>query len=102
MFNFWDRISLRYVINPLDEPDTEAMITFRLRQAGYKSRKNLFTAHAINEIYHFSQGYPRRIARLCHDALEQLAVSGKEDIDDTIIQSLIQQERQLLQEIVLV
>ncbi len=101
MFNFWDRISLRYVINPLDEPDTEAMITFRLRQAGYKSRKNLFTAHAINEIYRFSQGYPRRIAKLCHDALEQLAVSGKEDIDDTIIQSLIQQERQLIQEIVL-
>ena len=101
VMNFWDRISLRYVINPLDEPDTEAMITFRLRQAGYDSRKSLFTARAINEIYHFSQGYPRRIARLCHDALEQLAVSGKEDIDETIVQSLIQQERQLLQEIVL-
>lgn len=101
VMNFWDRISLRYVINPLDEVDTEAMITFRLRQAGYDSRKSLFTARAINEIYHFSKGYPRRIARLCHDALEQLAVSGKEDIDDIIIQSLIQQERQLLQEIVL-
>jgi len=101
VMNFWDRISLRYVINPLDEADTEAMIAFRLRQAGYDSRKNLFTARAISEIYHFSQGYPRRIARLCHDALEQLAVSGKEDIDDIIIQSLIQQERQLLQEIVL-
>lgn len=101
VMNFWDRISLRYVINPLDEADTEAMIDFRLRQAGYDSRKNLFTARAISEIYHFSQGYPRRIARLCHDALEQLAVSGKEDIDETIVQSLIQQERQLLQEIVL-
>ena len=101
MMNFWDRISLRYAINPLDEADTEAMIAFRLRQAGYDSRKNLFTARAISEIYHFSQGYPRRIARLCHDALEQLAVSGKEDIDETIVQSLIQQERQLLQEIVL-
>lgn len=101
VMNFWDRISLRYVINPLDEADTEAMIAFRLRQAGYDSRKNLFTARAISEIYHFSQGYPRRIARLCHDALEQLAVSGKEDIDETIVQSLIQQERQLLQEIVL-
>ncbi len=101
VMNFWDRISLRYVINPLDEADTEAMIDFRLRQAGYDSRKNLFTARAISEIYHFSQGYPRRIARLCHDALEQLAVSGKENIDETIVQSLIQQERQLLQEIVL-
>jgi general secretion pathway protein A len=101
MMNFWDRISLRYAINPLNEADTEAMIAFRLRQAGYDSRKNLFTARAINEIFHHTQGYPRRIARLCHDALEQLAVSGKEDIDETIIQSLIQQERQLLQEIVL-
>ncbi len=101
VMNFWDRISLRYVINPLDEADTEAMIDFRLRQAGYDSRKNLFTARAIKEIYHFSQGYPRRIARLCHDALEQLAVSGKVDIDETVVQSLIQQERQLLQEIVM-
>ena len=101
MMNFWDRISLRYVINPLDEADTEAMISFRLRQAGHDSRKNLFTAQAINEIYHHTQRYPRRIAKLCHDALGQLAVSSKEDIDETIIQSLIQQERQFLQEHIL-
>lgn len=101
MINFWDRISLRYVINPLDEADTEGLIAFRLREAGFDSRKNLFSPHAIYEIYRHTQGYPRRIARLCHDALEQLAVSDKEEIDETIIQGLIQQERQLLQEHVL-
>ena len=101
MMNFWDRISLKYAINPLDETDTEGLIVFRLREAGFDSRKNLFTAHAIHEIYRHTQGYPRRIARLCHDALEQLAVSGKECVDETVIQGLIQQERQLLQEHVL-
>jgi len=101
MMNFWDRISLKYAINPLDETDTEGLIAFRLREAGFDSRKNLYTAHAIHEIYRYTQGYPRRITRLCHDALEQLAVSGKECVDETVIQGLIQQERQLLQEHVL-
>ena len=101
MMKFWDRISLKYAINPLDETDPEGLIAFRLREPGFDSRKNLYTAQAINEIYRHTQGYPRRITRLCHDALEQLAVSGKECVDETVIQGLIQQERQLLQEHVL-
>ncbi|MCH7572242.1 MAG: AAA family ATPase [Planctomycetes bacterium] len=72
MRNFWDRICLRYVLHPLDKSDTKAMITFRLRQAGYDSREELFTTKAMEEIYQYTQGYPRRIATICHDALEQL------------------------------
>ena len=98
MTNLWDRISLKYVINPLDETDTEAMIAFRLRQAGYASRKNLFTMEAIQEIYHHTQGYPRRIATLCHDALDHLVISDKKDVDEAIIQGLIKEESQLVEQ----
>ncbi len=101
MRNFWDRIAVRYVIHPLDKSDTQAMISFRLKQAGYASRKNLFTPEAIQEIFRYTQGYPRRITILCHDALEQLVISGKEGVDEEIIQTLIDQEGQLLEQHVL-
>lgn len=99
--NFWDRICLRYVLHPLDKSDTEAMITFRLRQAGYDSREELFTTKAVQEIYQYTQGYPRRIATICHDALEQLVLSGKEDVDEEVIRTLINQESQLTEQYVL-
>jgi general secretion pathway protein A len=101
MRNFWDRISLRHVIHPLDELEVQAMITFRLRQAGYAPRRPLFTIEAIQEIYRHTQGYPRRITKLCHDALEQLVISDKEDVDETIVQKLIKEDNQLLGELVL-
>lgn len=99
--NFWDRLCLRYVLHPLDKSDTEAMITFRLRQAGYDSREELFTTKAVQEIYQYTQGYPRRIASICHDALEQLVLSGKEDVDEEVIRTLINQESQLTEQHVL-
>lgn len=95
--NFWDRICVRSVIHPLDRSDTQAMIAFRMRQAGYTPRKNLFTSEAIREIYLHTQGYPRRITTLCHDALEQLVVSGKAGIDEEMIRALMEQEYQLLE-----
>jgi len=101
MRNFWDRICLRYVLHPLDKSDTKAMIIFRLRQAGYDSREELFTTKAIQEIYQYTQGYPRRIATICHDALEQLVLSGKEDVDEEVIRTLINQESQLTEQHVL-
>ena len=96
MKNFWDRISLRYVVNPLDEEETRMMIAFRLRQAGPAVRHDLFTKDAVHEIYQHTQGYPRRIAALCHDALEQLVMLEKDAVDGAIIHRLIAQERQLV------
>ena len=96
--NFWDRICVRSVIHPLDRLDTQALIAFRMRQAGYTPRKNLFTAEAIREIYRHTQGYPRRITTLCHDALEQLVVSGKEGIDEDVIRVLVEQDNELMEQ----
>jgi general secretion pathway protein A len=91
MKNLWDRISLKCVIDPLDQADTEALIAFRLRTAGYTARRNLFTADAIQEIYRHSRGSPRRITTLCHDALERLVVSDKHEVDADIIRGLMKQ-----------
>lgn len=90
--NFMDRIALKYIINPLDESETKEMITFRLRQAGYTAQESLFTDDAIKLIYEHTQGYPRRIALLCHDSLEALIMYDKNRIDSELIENMIGQE----------
>ena len=93
--NLWDRISLKYVLNPLDERETKELIAFRLAQAGFTDREPLFTDDAIHEIYYATQGYPRRIALLCHDALERLVMDHQPTVSAALIQSLVGREREL-------
>jgi len=90
--NLWDRISLKYMLNPLDEEEVKELIEFRLKQAGYASKYLLFTDGAINAIYNQTQGYPRRIAMLCHDALEYLVMHNKGIVTGEIIQEIIKNE----------
>ncbi|UCB57154.1 MAG: AAA family ATPase [Candidatus Omnitrophota bacterium] len=93
--NFSDRISLKYIINPLDEEETKEMIKFRLYQAGHNSEKELFSEEAVKLIYAYTQGYPRRIANLCHNALESLVMRECDLVDRDIISSLIREETEL-------
>lgn len=81
MRNFLDRISLKYTINPLDEKECAELILFRLRQAGYSGHRHLFHDDALRSIYGYTQGYPRRIAMLCHDALKKSISYGKLMVD---------------------
>lgn len=93
--NFSDRIGLKYIINPLDINETKDMIKFRLRQAGYDSKQALFTDKAMDSIYQYSQGYPRRIANLCHSALEQLVMREKTTVEEDMITEIIEQDRKV-------
>jgi general secretion pathway protein A len=90
--NFMDRIALKYTINTLDEAETKEMIDFRLRQAGYHHQNGLFNDEAIRLIYQQTQGYPRRIAMLCHDALETIVMQERSAVDAEVLNSLIAQE----------
>lgn len=90
--NLWDRISLKYLLNPLDEQETREMIEFRIRAAGYESDVSFFTDEAITKLYQYTQGYPRRISMLCHNALKALVMESKPVVDAGIIQDLIARE----------
>jgi general secretion pathway protein A len=90
--NFVDRINLKYIINPLDENETRAMINFRLKQAGYDFNEPIFSDQAIRLIYQHTQGYPRRISMLCHDALEMVIMHEKKTVDEGVIEYLIGNE----------
>lgn len=81
MKNLWDRIALKFVLNPLDERECREMIEFRLRQAGYRGAAPLFTDDALSLIADYTRGYPRRISMLCHNLLEALVMYDKKVVD---------------------
>jgi general secretion pathway protein A len=92
MNNFWDRIALRYVLNPLGEEEVREMIDFRLRQAGYKAETSLFSDEAISLIADHTQGYPRKLSLICHNALENLVMHDKKVVDKDVVEQLIREE----------
>jgi general secretion pathway protein A len=69
MRSFRDRIALSYVLNPLNREDTRNMILYRLKVAGHPNAETLFADSAFEEIYRWTQGYPRQVTALCHNAL---------------------------------
>lgn len=91
--NFMDRISMKYILNPLDEYETGKMIEFRLKQAGWNSTSNLFTYEATKKIHEFTQGYPRQISRVCHLSLEQAIAEGRETINEGLVDKIISSEK---------
>ena len=90
--NFFDRITLKYIINPLDENETKDMIRFRLKQAGYDGGEELFSDGAVKLIHEHTMGYPRKIAVLCHNALEELVMRDKRIIDESLMLDVIRNE----------
>jgi type II secretory pathway predicted ATPase ExeA len=92
MPNLMDRISFRCMLDPLDLPETRQMIHFRLQEAGYRSRVPLFADEAIEELHAYAEGYPRRIAMVCHKALRALVMRQGRMVDQPLIDELIQQE----------
>lgn len=92
--NFFDRISFKYTLNPLNYDETKAMIQFRMRQAGFKSKLRLFLDEAIREIHRSTRGYPRQVTMLCHRLLKHLVMEKKFVVDKHIVQEMVRDEVQ--------
>jgi len=90
--NFWDRIALKYVLNPLGEEEMREMVDFRLRQAGYKGSAPLFTNEALRIMWEHTGGYPRKLSFICHDALEYLVMHDLKIVDEKVVKKIIQRE----------
>lgn len=94
--NFWDRISLKYMLNPLSLAEMKEMIEFRLRHAGYRAKKPLFSDDTLEMIHHHTQGYPRKTTSLCHNILERLVMDNQEAADQEVVQRVIAEESVIL------
>lgn len=81
------RIAIRYHLNPLNLDDTGKYVVFRMGKAGRS--ENMFTPAAMEEIYSYSQGVPRKINNICDLAL-LIGFSAKtEKIDGDIIKKVV-------------
>ena len=90
--NVADRISMKCTLKPLSLEETSDLVAFRLQEAGYRSRAPLFLEEAIREIHEYSEGYPRRIAMLCHHALRNVVMYNRRYVDHALVEQLIQRE----------
>jgi general secretion pathway protein A len=89
---------LKYIINPLDEEETAKMIIFRLEAAGLPAGRCLFTPEAVRAIHRFTQGYPRKVSMVCHNALEALVMHEREVVEESVVEELISHESRWLED----
>lgn len=90
--NFFDRISYKGRLEPLDYHETKEMILFRIKQAGYRADMDLFLEDAFRVIYEHTSGYPRQVMMLCHRALKALLLKNKFVVDTAMIHTLIEED----------
>jgi general secretion pathway protein A len=83
------RISASYQIGPLSAEEVEEYIRHRLLVAG--AAKQIFKLDAINQVYHYSMGYPRLINIICDRALITGYSSGEAMITTAMVDECAQE-----------
>lgn len=90
--NFFDRISYKGKLEPLNYDEMKKMIFFRIERAGYRACMDLFLEEALRAVYDYTHGYPRPVTMLCHRALKEMLLKNQFVVDARIIKSLIGEE----------
>jgi general secretion pathway protein A len=80
------RVAIHYHLRPLDEDETKEYIRFRLARAG---GSGIFTGSALDKLYDYTQGVPRRINAWCDLALVAGFAEGRHEIDGEFIDLVI-------------
>lgn len=93
--SFVDRISLSYVLNPLNKEQTVRLIEHRLKVAGWDGKNQLFSEDALDLIYRFSKGFPRYITKLCGSCLTDVLIGGSQRITKENVKKHGEQETRL-------
>jgi type II secretory pathway predicted ATPase ExeA len=78
------RVGLRCELRPLDLSETGAYITARVAVAGGVAAQ-LFTREAVITVHERSQGIPRVISVLCHNALISAFALGRKPVATDIV-----------------
>lgn len=81
------RIAIKYHLHPLSDEDVVNYIGFRLEKAGLA--KNPFNQQAVDEIFSFSQGIPRKINNVCDMSLLIGFTAKAEVIDSEIVKKVV-------------
>ncbi len=85
------RITINYNIEPLEKHEVMEYIRYRLAVAGCETP--IFTAEAVQDVYSFSEGYPRLINIICDHALLTAFVQGASQVDGAIVRECAEELR---------
>ncbi len=80
------RVVVHYHLSPLSSQETKAYINFRLARAG---GSGIFTESALDKLYEYTRGVPRRLNAWCDLALVAGFAEGRHEIDAEFIDLVI-------------
>jgi len=89
MIQFRQRISIVARLNPFNAAETRAYIEHRLRVAGHKGWRPIFTDHAYALLAKNSQGIPRNINNLCFNAMSLGCALGQRSIGHSVVYEVL-------------
>ena len=87
MHQLRQRIAVNYHLGALNRQDTQKYIAYRLQKAG--TGKELFTAEAVDLIFHTTSGIPRSINILCDSSLLYGFAEEVDSIDVEVVKSVL-------------
>lgn len=91
MPNFMDRIASALVLEPFTRDELERLIDHRLRRTGDKPLHRVFTKRALDQVYEYSHGFPRKAIHLCHQAFMTRLGEHLDMIDEDVVTRSIRQ-----------
>jgi general secretion pathway protein A len=86
-----DRITIFGALTPLTFEDAVALIDFRWKVAG--GDKHPFDTEALEAIFKYSKGLPRKISKLCDNALIRALSHEVKTVNKAIIEQVAQEVR---------
>jgi len=89
------RIAVHYHLRPLDRLETKEYILFRIHRAG---GSGIFTEAALERIYEYTRGVPRRINAWCDLAMVAGFAEGRQEIDADFIDTVVAAQGGTLEE----
>ena len=82
------RLAVRYHLGPLDLQESIGYVKHQVRVAGHAAGP-LFTDDALQRIFEYTKGVPRRINQLCTTALMAGLIDQKSVVDESTIRKAI-------------
>ncbi len=79
------RVAVHYHLSPLNQEETKEYVRFRLARAG---GSGIFTESALDKLYDYTQGVPRRLNGWCDLALVAGFAEGRHEIDGEFIDTV--------------
>lgn len=93
MRQFVQRVTMDFVLEPLEENEIRDYIRHRMRKAGREERKDIFTLQAYERIYELTRGIPRLINVLCDGSLVYGFADGLREIDAGVINEVVKDKK---------